>query len=81
MLNPLPSGIRFPRLLLTGAGGNLGQELRPRLKAYCDVLRVSHRRDLGPAAAGEEVQIAALEHAEQMMSLLEECICKNNIFT
>ncbi len=71
MLNPLPSGIRFPRLLLTGAGGNLGQELRPRLKAYCDVLRVSHRRDLGPAAAGEEVQIAALEDAEQMMSLLE----------
>ncbi|WP_019429486.1 NAD(P)-dependent oxidoreductase [Limnohabitans sp. Rim47] len=65
------SGIRFPRLLLTGAGGNLGQELRPRLKAYCDVLRVSHRRDLGPAAAGEEVQTASLEDAEHMLSLLD----------
>ncbi|MEN9625163.1 MAG: hypothetical protein RJB17_1958, partial [Pseudomonadota bacterium] len=65
------SGIRFPRLLLTGAGGNLGQELRPRLKAYCDVLRVSHRRDLGPAAADEEVQTASLEDAEHMLSLLD----------
>ena len=65
------SGIRFPRLLLTGAGGNLGQELRPRLKAYCDVLRVSHRRDLGPAAENEEVQTASLEDAEQMLSLLD----------
>ena len=71
MLNPPASAIRFPRLLLTGAGGNLGKELRPRLKAYCDVLRVSHRRDLGAAAAGEEVQIAALEDADQMMALLD----------
>jgi uronate dehydrogenase len=65
------SGIRFPRLLLTGAGGNLGQELRPRLKAYCDVLRVSHRRDLGPAGENEEVQTASLEDAEQMLTLLD----------
>ena len=65
------SGIRFPRLLLTGAGGNLGQELRPRLKAYCDVLRVSHRRDLGPAGENEEVQTASLEDAEQMLNLLD----------
>jgi uronate dehydrogenase len=71
MLNTPASTIRFPRLLLTGAGGNLGQELRPRLKAYCDVLRVSHRRELGPATAGEEVQLAALEDKDQMMALLE----------
>ena len=71
MLNPPASPLKFPRLLLTGAGGNLGQELRPRLKAYCDVLRVSHRRDLGAAAAGEEVHTAALEDADQMMALLD----------
>ena len=71
MLNTPASTIRFPRLLLTGAGGNLGQELRPRLKAYCDVLRVSHRRDLGPAAPGEEVQTASLEDPGQMMALLD----------
>jgi len=34
MLNTPASGIRFPRLLLTGAGGNLGKELRPRLKKF-----------------------------------------------
>ena len=33
--------LRFSRLLLTGAAGGLGQELRPRLRACCDVLRVS----------------------------------------
>ena len=71
MLHPPASPLKFPRLLLTGAGGNLGQELRPRLKAYCDVLRVSHRRDLGPAAAGEEVHTASLEDADQMLALLD----------
>lgn len=71
MLNTPASPLKFPRLLLTGAGGNLGQELRPRLKVYCDVLRVSHRRDLGSAAQGEEIQIAALEDADQMLTLLD----------
>jgi uronate dehydrogenase len=71
MLNTPASPLRFHRLLLTGAGGNLGQELRPRLKAYCDVLRVSHRRDLGPAAPGEEVQTASLEDPDQMLALLD----------
>ena len=28
-----PTAIRFRRLLLTGAAGGLGRELRPRLKA------------------------------------------------
>ena len=71
MLNTPASTIRFPRLLLTGAGGNLGQVLRPRLKVYCDVLRVSHRRDLAPATAGEEVQLASLEDKDQMLALLD----------
>jgi uronate dehydrogenase len=71
MLNTPASAIRFPRLLLTGAGGNLGKVLRPRLKAYCDVLRVSHRRELEPATAGEEVQFASLEDKDQMMALLD----------
>ncbi|WP_396441376.1 NAD-dependent epimerase/dehydratase family protein [Limnohabitans sp.] len=71
MLKTPASAIRFPRLLLTGAGGNLGKELRPRLKAYCDVLRVSHRRDLEPAQDGEEVQLASLEDKDQMMALLD----------
>jgi len=71
MLNPPATALRFGRLLLTGAAGNLGQELRPRLKAYCDTLRLSHRRDIGPAAEGEEIVIASLENAEEMLNLLD----------
>ena len=41
MLSTPASPLRFPRLLLTGAAGYLGRELRPRLKTYCDVLRLS----------------------------------------
>lgn len=63
--------LRFARLLLTGAAGNLGRELRPRLKAYCDVLRVSHRSDCGPAGPGEEVMPAALGDKAQVMALCQ----------
>ena len=50
----------FSRLLLTGAAGNLGRELRPRLKRYCDSLRLSDRGPVDPADADEEVVIADL---------------------
>ena len=50
MLNPKVSPLVFPRLLLTGAAGQLGRELRPRLKAYCDVLRVSDQNVLRDSA-------------------------------
>ena len=47
------SPLRFGRLLLTGAAGHLGQQMRPRLKDYCESLRVSDLSDtLGPAGAG-----------------------------
>jgi uronate dehydrogenase len=61
MLSKPASPLRFHRLLLTGANGNLGRELRPRLKAYCDTLRLSHRAEMGAAGPGEEVVIASLE--------------------
>lgn len=71
MLDKPASPIRFKRLLLTGAAGNLGKVLRPRLRAYCDVLRVSHRSDLGAPEAGEEIMIASLEDKDAMLGLLE----------
>ena len=71
MLDKPATALRFGRLLLTGAAGNLGKELRPRLKAYCDTLRLSHRRDIGPAGEGEEIVIASLESAEDMLNLLD----------
>ena len=51
-------------LLLTGAAGGLGQALRERLKANCNILRLSDRADLGLAATGEEVVLADLADAE-----------------
>ncbi len=72
MLNPKASPLVFPKLLLTGAAGQLGRELRPRLKAYCDVLRVSDQHDLGVAAVGEEIQTADLANASDMQTLLKD---------
>lgn len=71
MLAQPASPIRFRRLLLTGAAGSLGQELRPRLKAYCEVLRLSHRRDMGLPGAGEEIEIADLEDPAAVLGLLD----------
>jgi uronate dehydrogenase len=66
-----PTAMRFRRLLLTGAAGGLGRELRGRLKAYCDTLRVSDIAPLGSAAAGEELQVVALQDRDAMLALLQ----------
>ena len=68
-LNVTP--LRFSRLLLTGAAGGLGKALRPRLKAYCDVLRLSDIADLGNAAPGEELMPVALEDKAAVDALLQ----------
>src|SRR5437868_847611 len=65
------TSLRFRRLLLTGAAGALGTQLRPRLKAYCDHLRLSDRNDLGSAASGEELCVVPLEDRDGMRALLE----------
>lgn len=61
---------RFRRLLLTGAAGGLGRVLRPRLKRWCETLRVSDIAELGAAAAGEEVQAADLADKAAVLALL-----------
>ena len=66
-----PTSIRFERLLLTGAAGGLGREMRGRLKAYCTALRVSDIEDLGDQAAGEELCPVRLEDAPAMLDLLK----------
>jgi len=53
----------FDRLLLTGAAGGLGRELRPRLHRLARVLRLSDVAEMAPAGAGEEVMTAALQDA------------------
>ncbi len=62
--------IIFERLLLTGAAGGLGRELRPRLKPHCRWLRVSDIADLGATAPGEELIPARLEDKTAVHDLL-----------
>src|SRR5258706_928665 len=61
----------FKRLLLTGAGGGLGRVLRPLLRQWARIARVSDRVDCGAPAAGEEVVLADLENAAAVHALLE----------
>jgi uronate dehydrogenase len=65
------TGLRFKRLLLTGAAGALGRMLRPRLKRYCETLRVSDLAAMDPAGDGEEVVVAPLEDEAAMYALLD----------
>jgi uronate dehydrogenase len=65
------TGLRFKRLLLTGAAGTLGRMLRPRMKRYCETLRVSDLAAMDPAGAGEEVVVAPLEDEAAMYALLD----------
>ncbi|MCS6997205.1 MAG: NAD(P)-dependent oxidoreductase [Casimicrobiaceae bacterium] len=65
------SAMRWRRLLLTGAAGQLGRVLRPRLAGYCDFLRVSDISELGGAGPGEELIPARLEDAAAVFRLLE----------
>jgi len=62
---------RFDRLLLTGAAGVIGRQLRPRMRPWCRALRVSDIAGLGEAAPGEELQPARLEDAAAVQALLQ----------
>ncbi len=61
----------FQRLLLTGAAGGLGQILRPHLREWAQVLRVSDRADCGPAEPGEEVMQVDLVDKKAVNALVE----------
>ena len=51
---------KLTRLLLTGAAGGLGRQLRGSLKPFCDILRLSDVADLGQAGTTEETVICDL---------------------
>jgi uronate dehydrogenase len=78
MTSPVPpgaasapaTGLRFRRLLLTGAAGGLGRVLRPRLAALCETLRVSDIAELGAAGPREEVVPAQLADKAAVMAML-----------
>jgi uronate dehydrogenase len=64
------SPLRFRRLLLTGAAGNLGRELRSRLRARCEGLRLSDRAPIDDLAAGEEFRRVELGDAAAVHDLV-----------
>ena len=71
MLGQPVSPLRFNRLLLTGAAGGLGRELRTRLKRYCTSLRLSDIAELGSAGEGEECVQLDLSDAGGVLQLMQ----------
>jgi uronate dehydrogenase len=65
----------FERLLVTGAAGGLGRELRPRLRlrGLARILRLSDVAPLAAAGAGEEVIAAALEDSDAVDAVVAGC--------
>src|SRR3954471_17751378 len=59
------------RVLLTGAAGALGRQLRSRLRPRCTLLRASDVAEMEPPQAGEEVVQAALEDHAAVHGLLD----------
>ena len=62
----------FKRLLLTGAAGGLGKMLRPRLREWTDVLRVSDIANVSAAEVGEEVAQVDLADRSAVDDLLAD---------
>lgn len=61
------------RILLTGAAGGLGTALRGRLKANCDVLRLSDKSGVGDAGEGEEIALADLADGAAVEAAVAGC--------
>ena len=61
----------FKRILMTGAAGGLGRQLRELIKPWADIVRLSDLADCGPAGEGEEVVQCDLADREAVMNLLE----------
>lgn len=61
------------RILLTGAGGNLGRVLRTKLAGWVDVLRLSDIAEMADAEAGEELQQCDLADFDSVMDLVAGC--------
>jgi uronate dehydrogenase len=61
----------FGTLLLTGAAGGLGRQLRESLKPWADTLRLSDVADLGEAQEGEQIVQCDLADRAAVDALLE----------
>jgi uronate dehydrogenase len=64
---------RFNRLLITGAAGNLGKELRRGLAPLTATLRLADRGEMAPAADHEEIVMGELGDFDAVMRIVEGC--------
>ena len=64
---------RFNRLLITGAAGNLGKELRRGLAPLTATLRLTDRGEMAPAADHEEIVMGELGDFDAVMRIVEGC--------
>jgi uronate dehydrogenase len=64
---------RFNRLLITGAAGNLGRELRRGLAPLATTLRITDRGDMAPLADNEEAMTCELGDLDAVMQVVEGC--------
>jgi len=72
-MNASSTGARKPfgRLLLTGAAGNLGRQVRGALANWADVVRVSDIAALDDAAPHEEARVVDLADRPAVMDLVD----------
>ena len=61
----------FKRILLTGAAGGLGRQLREHIKPWADIVRLSDLADCGPAGEGEEVVQCDLADKAAVFAMME----------
>ena len=64
---------RFNRLLITGAAGKLGRELRRGLAPLARIVRITDRDDMGPVAENEEAMTCELGDFDGVMKVVEGC--------
>lgn len=63
----------YQRILITGAAGSLGGHLRRGLTHLADRIRLVDMRDMGPAAAHEEIVVCDLADKAAAMEVTRDC--------
>ena len=66
---------KYKNILLTGAAGALGEQLRETLSQKCNLLRISDKMKLEKKFENEEIEIANLSSSKAMLKLTKGIDC------
>ena len=69
------SAFKYQNILLTGAAGALGEQLRETLSKSCNILTVSDRVSLNKKFENEKVVQADLSLVEEIINLTKNIDC------